>query len=112
VRKAEALSNLISERFKLTSAEFNLSSCTEIKWAGFQQKAAPEEGAVAEHLRSGIGFWFNVHSKPEFSNKIRKQPNYAAKFAADSSFKRRCAAYMQRYSAHLKVAAFARLQRR
>ena len=109
--EAEALSSVASERFKLTSVEFNLSSSIEIKRTGFHQKAAPEEGAVVKLLPSDIDLWFNVIQSQNFQANVASSQILQRMLQLNLT-SREDALRMQPYSTHLKVAAFARLQRR
>ena len=109
--EAEALSSTASERFKLTAAELNISaSSIDMKRTGFHKNATPEEGAV-KLLPADIDLWFNVIQSQNFQANVASSQILQRMLQLNLT-SREDALRMQPYAAHLKVAAFSRLQKR
>ena len=109
--EAEALSGAASERFKLAIVESNVLASREKSLASLHKNTSQLVNAVMKLAQSDIDLWITVIQKSNFqpsvtSSQILQQILRLNLASQDDALR------MMTYGAHLKIAAFARMQKR
>ena len=109
--EAEALSGAASERFKFAITDSKMLALKETPLAASLHKKDSPRGAVMKLVPSDIDIWINV------IQQLNLQPTTASSYILQQLLRLNLvsqddALRMMPYAAHLKIAAFARAQKR